>query len=430
MTPTLASTSNTTRQPMSETVFPPQPTAVRFCKNCGGKMSWIKDRPNHRWRILCYVCRDRTRRKQHGGDLAMDYRRRLNPTYTYSPDLWNEDWITCWDRFFKSLESGSPTTAKYYKSIIDRFFSTSADGKPKRPEDYTYADVDVFLNAPNAKGYRNAGEPPRSGTKGLRLQVLQSFYSYAARFKILGRDGKPTRLFTGDSPTESIRPFPQDIAYHAMTQEEVRAFFSAIDTSTVIGKRDYAFFTCSLYLARRLHEIIGLRWGDIERTIVVDGQTRREAWVYYFFGKGRKNVRDVAELPVPCMKAITEYLQVSGRLATISRNQPVFLAVGPDCGGGNPIDPYKPLSSSTIEHAFRKYRKIAGIDPARGLTVHSFRHTSAQMRVALGADLLEIQKLLRHASPATTGRYLFGLVGTADQRAVQLEQRLQSVMSQ
>ena len=42
-------------------------------------------------------------------------------------------------------------------------------------------------------------------------------------------------------------------------------------------------------------------------------------------------------------------------------------------------------------------------------------------RVILGADVLEINTLLRHKSLDTTFVYLNGLVGQADNRAKQLE---------
>ncbi|SRR5258707_11918751 len=131
-----------------------------------------------------------------------------------------------------------------------------------------------------------------------------------------------------------------------------------------------------------------------------------------------RNIYGVAELSTNVKATIDDYLQASGRLATIERDDPLFIAVGSPYGGGLPIDPYKHLATMTMNYAMAKYAQKAGLD--RHFTIHSLRHTSAQQRVALGADLLEVNRLLRHKKLDTTQICLNGLVSQADRRADQL----------
>lgn len=344
----------------------------------------------------------------------------MRHTLAYDPHLWSEAWLQCRERFLEDLfnHGSSEASVHYYKYMLNRFFHTSATGKPKAPQDYDDDDLHVFINAPSEKHCRNQGQPPAPGTIGLRLSVIRSFYKFASHFKITGPDGQRQRLFVGELPGELLRAPKAESRPRGMQPDEVKAFFSAIDRSTVRGKRDFAIFLFWLMSARRCREILDMNYGDIERSVVADGSLRRDAWVYHWRGKNARNVYDVAELPLNVKAAIDDYLLASGRLVTIERDDPLFIATELPHGGGLPIDPYKHLATVTMSYAMAKYAKKAGLD--RHFTIHSFRHTSAQQRVALGADILEVNKLLRHKKLDTTLVYLNGLVSQADRRADQL----------
>ena len=165
-------------------------------------------------------------------------------TLAYNPPLWSEAWLQCKERFFEDLfhHSSSEASTRYYASMLNRFFHTSATGKPKRPEDYDDDDVHAFINATSEKHFRNGGQPPASGTIGLRLSVIRSFYRFASHYKITV-DGKRQRLFSGEIPGEQMRLPKAESKPHAKSSEEVKAFFSVIDTSTVRGK-EITPFSC------------------------------------------------------------------------------------------------------------------------------------------------------------------------------------------
>jgi len=135
----------------------------------------------------------------------------------------------------------------------------------------------------------------------------------------------------------------------------------------------------------------------------------------------------MAELPVPAKQAIDLYLVAARRIKSMRSGDPLFVAIGAVQGGGKPgvtlpPDDHPPLTSRAIAYALKQYARQAGIDAQR-LSIHSWRHTSAQQRYQAGEDVRSLQRLLRHSNIATTDIYIRGLMGTADPGASLLEGR-------
>jgi site-specific recombinase XerD len=261
-----------------------------------------------------------------------------------------------------------------------------------------------------------------------RLAILSSFYKFAATFTIAGLDGRPQVLLQHPSPTIGIRHRKPDRQYRAFSDDELDLFFDVIPTDTVKGLRDRAIFLLYFWTARRREEIARLRWGDIEQGIIVDEKgRRRQGWRYRFRGKGTRGQEDIAELPNPAKVAIDRYLIASRRMNHMRSDDPLFVAIGPEQGGGKrgvtlPPDDHTPLTSRAISHALKTYARLAGVDAER-LSIHSWRHTAAQKRYEAGEDVRSLQRLLRHSNIATTDIYVRGLMGTADPGASLLEDR-------
>jgi site-specific recombinase XerD len=339
-------------------------------------------------------------------------------------------WERCLANFLRQLyeRSRSEKSVRDYRRTLLTFFSSSAHGgSPKHPEDYTREDVEDFLHRPSTS-LRNRGASPSVATMNQRLAILSSFYKFAATFTIPGPDGRPRALLQTPSPTLGLRHKRPDRTYRAFSEEELDRFFDVIPTDTVRGLRDRAIFLLYFWTARRREEIAGLRWGDLEQTTFVDdGGSRRQGWRYRFYGKGKRGEEDLAELPVPAKQAIDRYLIAARRMRTMRPEDPLFVAIGPEQGGGKPgvtlpPDDHTPLTSRAIAHALKQYARQAGIDAQR-LSIHSWRHTAAQQRYQAGEDVRSLQRLLRHSNIATTDIYIRGLTGTTDPGASLLEKR-------
>lgn len=339
-------------------------------------------------------------------------------------------WERCLVNFLRQLyeHSRSEKSVRDYRRTLLTFFSSSArGGPPKHPEDYTREDVEDFLHRPSTSS-RNWGASPSTATMNQRLAILSSFYKFAATFTIPGPDGRPRSLLQTPSPTLGLRHKRPDRSYRAFSDEELDRFFDVIPTDTVKGLRDRAIFLLYFWTARRREEIARLRWGDIEQTTFVEAQgQRRQGWRYRFYGKGKHGEEDMAELPVPAKQAIDRYLIAARRMKTMQPDDPLFVAIGPEQGGGKrgvtlPSDDHTSLTSHAIAHALKQYARQAGIEEGR-LSIHSWRHTAAHQRYQAGEDVRSLQRLLRHSNIATTDIYIRGLVGTADPGASLLEER-------
>lgn len=347
-----------------------------------------------------------------------------------SGDIDAPPWERCLAHFLRQLyeRSRSEQTVRDYRRTLITFFSTSAQGgPPKHPEHYTRDDVEDFLHRLSTSS-RNRGSLPSIATINQRLAILSSFYRFAATFTIPDSDGRPRPLLQTSSPTLGLHHKQPDRTYRAFSDEELDRFFSIIPTDTVKGLRDRAIFLLYFWTARRREEIARLRWGDIEQATIVDEHgRRRQGWRYRFYGKGKRGQEDRAELPTPAKVAIDRYLVASRRMQTLHPEDPLFIAIGPEQGGGKPgitlpPDDHTPLTSRAIAHALKTYAQRAGIDASR-LSIHSWRHTAAQQRYAAGEDVRSLQRLLRHSNIATTDIYVRGLMGTADPGASLLENR-------
>ncbi len=352
-------------------------------------------------------------------------------TWLPSGDIDASPWERCMAQFLRQLydRSRSEKSVRDYRHTLLAFFSSSAQsGPPKHPEHYTREDVEDFLHRPSTST-RNAGAAPSIATMNQRLSILSSFYTFAATFTLPGPDGRPKTLLQSPSPTLGIRHRRPDRVYRAFDESELDRFFDLIPTDTVIGLRDRAIFLLYFWTARRREEIARLKWGDIEQATIIDERSggRRQGWRYRFYGKGKRGQEDMAELPMPAKLAIDRYLVAARRMQTIRHSDPLFVAIGPEQGGGKrgvtlPADDHTPLTSHAIAYALKKYAQLAGIDAQR-LSIHSWRHTAAQQRYEAGEDVRSLQRLLRHSNIATTDIYIRGLVGTADAGASLLEGR-------
>jgi len=267
------------------------------------------------------------------------------------------------------------------------------------------------------------GKPlqPSAGTINFRLAALAAYYSFAATYTYTDENGQPRLLMerpynpvTGIKHAQRGEPRPK-----AMSLDEMRRFFAAIDASPAQGAnpvkaaRDKCIYMMYLMTTRRKSAIARLTWSSITRATIIDEHGHsREGWQYSFTEKGRAGEIEALELPESCAKALLDYLRISGRLETIQPQDPLFTA----------LDRNRPLNSGVIARNFKVICAQAGLDP-RKFSLHSWRHTGIQQRLQAGQDMFDVMKISGHKSLDVFYRYARRLTGSHDEFASVLEKR-------
>jgi len=330
----------------------------------------------------------------------------MNTALATQPQAPGDPWARCIALYLQSIQERSESTYKGYVAVLKAFFTMFGG----TPDLRTREDVERFLHEPTRRG------PPAAGTRNWRLSVLSSLYTFASQYTYSGADGKPVRLFNGLAPTVGIKLNKVARPRRVLTDAELERLFAQIPRNTRQGLRDLSLFTVFLLTGRRLNEIRGLCYGDIEWGIISepDGSSR-EGWTYKWIGeKGLHGEEKVSELPVLAKVLIDEWLEASGRLP-LQSDDPVWVGIERP---GMPLDPFKPLSAGAILQAIRKYARAAGID--KPISVHWLRHASAKSRYQADHDVIKIMKALGHSNLASTYRYLENFLGNSDQGAREL----------
>lgn len=194
--------------------------------------------------------------------------------------------------------------------------------------------------------------------------------------------------------------------------EEISAIEEAIDTGTIIGKRNYAM----LLLVSR----IGMRSRDIAKLKIEDFQNREDLDII----QGKTG--NYLHLPLiqEVKSAVDDYLSVRSP----SQSDLLFINV------------YAPVSTSTIRAALRKYIRLSGVDPRnRKSGPHALISSLASsmdnddinyetVRKVLGHSSdnaikhyarIDLEKLRRYSltPPLPTGRFYTFLYGEVEKRS-------------
>jgi len=198
-------------------------------------------------------------------------------------------------------------------------------------------------------------------TLNRKLSSINAFFDFC--YKEHFKDEK-TKLKFSKTP----KLLPKFLSY-----EEIKRGLALIDTTTWIGKRDYALILFLYASGARISEALELQRGDIE------GE-----WLHIRHAKGEKE--RIVPLAKVAIKAINDYLYE--------------LALQSDYVWVN----YKGSKLSRIS-AFKITQKYLGVSP------HVLRHSYATSLISGGADLRVVQELLGHASLDNTDIYAYTKAG-------------------
>jgi integrase/recombinase XerC len=276
-------------------------------------------------------------------------------------------------RFIRHLEEerqASPHTVSAYRRDLAQLVKFIRD---KRPRLQDASEIDVLLLRSFLGQLARTHAPPSIGRK---VAAIRAFLHY---LEVRG-EIKTNAAATLELP-KVRRPLPTFVNVDAASE-----IVEAPDESTAEGQRDRALLEVLYGSGLRVSELVGLDLGDVEFDAEggrarVTGKGRKERIVP--FGSEAKNAltkwmvrRD--ELQHPKTK------QIDPRALFISR-------LG------------KRIGVRQVQHLVRRYGALGA--GRADLHPHALRHTFATHLLDGGADLRAIQRMLGHASLATTQRY-------------------------
>lgn len=211
-----------------------------------------------------------------------------------------------------------------------------------------------------------------------RISALRQYFKYAYLNEYTN---KPIAKYLPHPPQRLRTKLPT-----VWTEEQIENLVNAVDTTTPIGKRDYAITLLGARLGVRIGDILNLTINDI------DWDTKQISIVQ---GKTRESL--VLPLPMDVGWAIIDYLK-NGRPITEYPN--IFVVHNAPYIGC----PFK----STLRHNITKALKRAGIpiDKTKHYGWHSLRHSLATNLLQNNVETSTISDILGHADPQVARHYL------------------------
>ena len=157
------------------------------------------------------------------------------------------------------------------------------------------------------------------------------------------------------------------------TDEQLRRLFTVIDTTTLVGWRNYTIILILLDTGIRCSELTSLKLADVNienRLLKVRGKGGKERLV---------------PIGAKVQKALWKYLVHYNPEPATPRYNQVFLT-----RDGHP------LTKDRLEAIVERYGKKAGITGVR-VSPHTFRHTMAVTFLRNGGDIFSLQCILGHS---------------------------------
>ena len=207
-------------------------------------------------------------------------------------------------------------------------------------------------------------------TRNQRLAAIKSFYQYV---KI--EDPSLLENFQNILTIRTKKTIKKLESY--LTVEEIKTFFSVIDTTTVKGRRDLVLLSLLYDGGLRLSELLEVKILDLRLN---------ENPIVTVLGKGRKN------RSIPIMENTKELL-----LQYINNND--FVNTSYLFSNSKK----EKLNSRTIQKIIEKYIKLAKID--KKISPHSLRRSRAMHLLEAGVNIIYIRDFLGHESITTTEIY-------------------------
>ncbi len=184
---------------------------------------------------------------------------------------------------------------------------------------------------------------------------------------------------------------PGDHSRGVLSLTDIDRLFAAIEPATLLNRRDR--------VAVRLMLSSGLTEIEIVRADVGDlGRTPSGGWQLPVQGKGREIKDEVVEVSDEVIGELDGYLRLRGGTGALDPAEPLLASHGHRSDGGR-------LTTRALRQRINGHLRAAGLKRS-GISPHSLTHTAALLMLDAGLSLEEVQRRMRHGTPATTQIYL------------------------
>jgi len=249
-----------------------------------------------------------------------------------------------------------------------------------------------WCHRPLVKGQRKGLAPSDSTLRNRRYHV-EAFFDWCAYKEIVKED--PARYIK-----KQVRPGNSKVIEHNwLSEEDVQVIIDAIDTDSLVGRRDEIILRLGFSCGLRKAEIRNLTWGQID---LEQGEIK-------FIGKGRK-LAHIAVSENTRLRLIDWHSTATGDLGRRPKDsESVIIKIQYRPSLSENVLPVEEIlwkegsvSESLIVKRCQHYSDFVGIK----FTPHDMRRTYAGILQDKGVPMSSIRDCLRHESELMTIAYL------------------------
>ena len=286
------------------------------------------------------------------------------PTGTLARRECEENWEILLAAFLDSQDLRQKSRETYYWGMVQYFRWIQESGHAIKS--MTPADVMSFKNFMVKKRLSPL-------TIGSYLTAVRQFYKWTEN----------TMLYPNIA--RSVKPPRGKKGFRKMHLNETEAsdMLAYLKSKSL---RDYAMVNLILRT--------GLRTIEVVRADVEDIRHKRGRRILKVWGKGYDDKDNFVILGDAVWNPIQEYLNTRGLQ---SKKEPLFVTDGKGHRGAR-------MSTRSVQYVCKESMKAIGLE-GHEYSAHSLRHTTAVLILKNGGDWQDVQRVLRHSSPATSQIY-------------------------
>jgi integrase/recombinase XerC/integrase/recombinase XerD len=270
------------------------------------------------------------------------------------------------ESFIQSLDV-NPASIRTYREGLKNF----ANWRNGKPPDAAVTQSEIKLYKEWLRQCRAAN------TVATYLVALRRFFQYCVAERIYP-----------ENPVEHVKGIrrPQGHLRHDISREGLRALFSSVNRTTLMGKRDFAIMNLMARNGLRVIEVVRANAGDLEN--------RRGRQILRIWGKGRDERDEFVVLTEPTVQALEDWLAMRNG---VTPSDPLFVGVRARNKG-------RRLTTRQVNRIVNRYLMKTGLKNGK-ISPHSLRHSFVTLAIQSGASIIEAQIAARHRSIETTRVY-------------------------